>query len=205
MHRSPTHEVETDVAYSALLHEHEVTFEDVGGEGPPILLTPGVDTSASQLAARFTAFATIYRVIAWNPPPVLDSDATREHARLALALLHHVGIERSIFGGDGPGALVGLRAGLFAPDRVRGVLLFDLPAHDADEYARLDELDIPTVVVHAPAAPGTRSRASLETLTSPLRDARGVHLLEGDDHALAPARAGTVDLAIRDYLESLPA
>ncbi|MEX2503520.1 MAG: alpha/beta hydrolase [Egicoccus sp.] len=190
--------------YSAQLGAHEVTFEDIGGEGPPILLTPGAAPSAADLRARFTHFSRVYRLIAWDPPEGEGEDRANDLAALALDLLHHQGIERAIFAGDGVGALVALRAGLEAPDRVRGLILLDVPAGGSPEYGRIDELDIPTVIVQTEAG-GARSHDATRTLGEAIRDNRGVHLLEGPTPAVAPTREADVDPFIRDYLESLPA
>ncbi|MFA9432618.1 alpha/beta fold hydrolase [Egicoccus sp. AB-alg2] len=189
----------------AQLDGHQVPFEDVGGEGPPILLSPGADSTAATLRERLDVFGAVYRLLAWDPPQVAaqGSDRIREHARMALDLLHHQGIERAVFAGDGVGALIAVRAGLSAPDRVRGLLLFDLPGGEVDELRRLYELDIPTLVVHSGA--GGRTRDEVTALAEALRDNRGVHLLDDEDPALATTRAAAVDAAIRDYLESLPA
>lgn len=192
------------MSYSAQLGRHEVTFEDVGGEGPPILLTPGEAASAADLQARFDRFTRVYRVIAWDPPEGGGDDRVRDLADLALQLLHHQGIERAIFAGDGVGALVALRAGLQAPDRVRGLMLLDAPEGTAREYERIDELDIPTVIVQTEAG-GARSHDATRTLAAAVRDNRGVHLLDGPAPAVAPTREADVDPFLRDYLESLPA
>ncbi|MFA9444212.1 alpha/beta fold hydrolase [Egicoccus sp. AB-alg6-2] len=188
---------------SARLGRHEVDFDDVGGEGPPILLTPGATGSAADLRARFDRFARVYRLIAWDPPGD-GEDRVRDHAALALELLHHRGIERAILAGDGEGALVCLRAGLQAPDRVRGLVLLDVPAGDAAELDRIDELDIPTLVVQTESG-GARPHGATRDLAAAIRDARGVHLLEGPAAAVDPTREADVDPLIREYLESLPA
>lgn len=190
--------------YSAQLGAHEVTFEDVGGEGPPILLTPGSAASAADLRARFDHFGRVYRLIAWDPPEGSAEDRVRDLAALALDLLHHQGIERAIFAGDGEGARVSLRAGLQAPDRVRGLILLDTPDGSAREYDRIDELDIPMVVVQTQAG-GAKPHAATRELAGAIRDNRGVHLLDGPAPAVAPTRESDVDPFIRDYLESLPA
>lgn len=190
--------------HSARLGRHEVAFEDVGGEGPPILLTPGAAASAADLRARFDRFSRVYRVIAWDPPEGGDEDRVRDLADLALQLLHHQGIERAIFAGDGVGALVALRAGLQAPDRVRGLVLLDTPEGSAREYERIDELDIPTLIVQTEAG-GARSHDATRDLAAAVRDNRGVHLLDGPAPAVAPTREADVDPFIREYLESLPA
>lgn len=190
--------------YSAELGRHEVSFEDVGGEGPPILLTPGAAASAADLRARFDRFGRVYRLIAWDPPEVDGEDRVRTVAGLALDLLHHQGIERAILAGDGEGALVSLGAGLQAPDRVRGLVLLDVPEGGAREFDRIDELDIPTVVVQTEAG-GARPHEATRELAAAIRDNRGVHLLEGPAPAVAPTREADVDPFIREYLESLPA
>lgn len=188
---------------SVRLGQYEVDVDDVGGEGPPILLTPGTAASAADLRARFDRFGSVYRLIAWDPPGD-DEDRVRDHAALALDLLHHRGIERAILAGDGEGALVGLRAGLQAPDRVRGLVLLDLPAGDASELGRIDELDIPTIVVQTESG-GALTHDATRELATGIRDNRGVHLLEGPAAAVDPTREADVDPFIREYLESLPA
>ena len=189
----------------AQIDDHEIAYLDVGGEGPPIMLVPGPDSTAASLRDRFEVFGAIYRLIAWDPPALAGDagDRVREHARLGLELLHHQGIERAIFAGDAVGALVAIRAGLLAPDRVRGLMLFDLADGDAAELRRLEELDIPTVVVHAPIA--ERSADDVRALAAGIRDNRGVHLLDGQAPALAADRAAALDPVLREYLESLPA
>ncbi|HSK24705.1 MAG TPA: alpha/beta hydrolase [Egicoccus sp.] len=189
---------------SAQLGAHEVTFEDVGGEGPPILLTPGSAASAADLRTRFDRFGRVYRLIAWDPPEVAGDARVGEVAGLALDLLHHQGIERAILVGDGEGALVCLRAGLQAPDRVRGLVLLDVPEGGARELDRIEELDVPMVVVQTQAG-GARSHDATRGLGAAIRDNRGVHLLEGPAPAVDPTREADVDPFIRDYLESLPA
>ncbi|MBS3940575.1 MAG: alpha/beta hydrolase [Actinobacteria bacterium] len=189
---------------SAQLGAHEITFEDVGGDGPPILLTPGAAESAADLRARFERFARVYRLIVWDPPEGDGDDRARDLSGLALDLLHHQGIERAILAGDGQGALVCLRAALQAPDRVRGLVLFDVPEGEAAEYDRIDELDVPTVVVQTEAG-GGRSHEATRELGAAIRDNRGVHLLEGPAPAVAPTRESDVDPFVREYLESLPA
>jgi pimeloyl-ACP methyl ester carboxylesterase len=121
-----------------------------------------------------------------------------------MDLLHQLGIERAIFAGAAAGALVSLRAALQAPDRVRGLLLFDLPDGDAGELDRIDELDIPTLLLQA-NAPGALAPSAVRELADAVRDLRGVHLFDGDTEAAATARAAEVDPLVRDYLESLPA
>ena len=189
----------------AQIDDHEIAFLDVGGEGPPIMLVPGPDSTATSLRERFEVFGTIYRLIAWDPPVLVGEagDRVREHARLGLELLHHQGIERAIFAGDAAGALVAVRAGLLAPDRVRGLMLFDLPTADAAEFRRIEELDIPTLVVHAPTA--EQADDHVRALAAGIRDNRGVHLLDGEVPSLAADRAATLDPILREYLESLPA
>lgn len=125
-------------ATGRFLHDgHRLAYSEYG-EGPPVVLLPGLlfarrlqEPLAQSLAARG------YRVITMDPLGHGDSDRPRDmwkysmtaFGRELIALLDHLEIERAVVGGTSLGANVTLEAAVLAPERMQG-LVIEMPVLD---------------------------------------------------------------------------
>jgi pimeloyl-ACP methyl ester carboxylesterase len=120
-------------------------FTDTGGDGPAVLLGHGFFLDHTIFAAQAEALAPRWRVIAWDarghgrtPDAPADAEYTYwDHARDALGLLDHLGIDRAVFGGLSQGGFIALRAALLAPERVAGLVLWDTEATPCDPQDKI--------------------------------------------------------------------
>jgi pimeloyl-ACP methyl ester carboxylesterase len=123
---------------SASLGGQQVAYDDSGGEGPPVILAHGFLMDRSMFAPQVEALTPQFRVITWDSRShgdTVDDGEPFTYWDLAadcLALMDHLGIARAVLGGMSQGGFVSLRAALLAPDRVRGLLLFDTQAGTED-------------------------------------------------------------------------
>jgi pimeloyl-ACP methyl ester carboxylesterase len=111
-----------------------ISFDDSGGDGPPLILSHGFLMDREMFAPQVRDLAPEFRVITWDergfgktefdgqPFTYWDSAAD------CLSLLDHLGIERAVLGGMSQGGFLSLRAALLAPARVRALVLIDTQA-----------------------------------------------------------------------------
>lgn len=107
-------------------HGFKISYE-VSGDGPPLVLHPGMfQTGASWRAAGYAeALEAAHTVIAIDPLGLGSSDAPHEAAAYALerrvasvtAVLDEVGAERAAFWGYSMGALTALGMAVHTPER----------------------------------------------------------------------------------------
>jgi pimeloyl-ACP methyl ester carboxylesterase len=122
----------------ASLGDQMVAYDDAGGEGPPVILAHGFLMDRTMFRPQVEALTPRFRVITWDSRSHGDTvdDGTPftywDLAADCLALTDHLGIARAVVGGMSQGGFVALRAALLAPDRIRGLLLFDSQAGTED-------------------------------------------------------------------------
>lgn len=99
------------------------------GEGPPLLLIPGLANNSRSFVLLASLLARSYRCIAYDPPLGRNDGARLRrytHADLVAdvwALLDHLGVERSYVFGSSFGSTVALAALHSRPERLpRGIL-----------------------------------------------------------------------------------
>jgi pimeloyl-ACP methyl ester carboxylesterase len=126
---------------TAAVNGIQVSYADSGGDGPAVVLSHGFLMDASMFDAQVAALTPEYRVITWDQrghggTPAPGPFSYWDSARDALALLHHLGIERAVLGGMSQGGFLSLRAALLARHRVRGLILIDSQAGTEAEANR---------------------------------------------------------------------
>lgn len=126
---------------TAAVNGIQVSYTDAGGDGPAVVLSHGFLMDASMFGAQVAALTPEYRVITWDQrghgaTPAPGPFSYWDSARDALALLHHLGIERAVLGGMSQGGFLSLRAAMLAPQRVRGLILIDSQAGTEAEANR---------------------------------------------------------------------
>lgn len=110
-----------------------VYFEDTGGDGAPVLFSHGFLMDHEMFEPQVAALSGEFRCITWDERGFGQTETTApftywDSADDALALLAHLGAERSFLVGMSQGGFIGLRAALRAPDRVLGLGLIDTQA-----------------------------------------------------------------------------
>jgi len=106
------------------------------GEGPPIVLVHGAFGGSQDFVATiFGELAARYRCVAWDRPghgyserPQVLTDPG-DQARLLLATIAELGLERPLLVAFSYGGAVALAAGLQQPDSLRGMVLLNAPSH----------------------------------------------------------------------------
>jgi pimeloyl-ACP methyl ester carboxylesterase len=115
-----------------------IAYDDTGGDGPVVILGHGFLMDRTMFDDQVTVLRRRYRVITWDGrgfgDTVYDDDPFTywDLARDCLGLLDHLGIDRAVVGGMSQGGFVALRVALLAPERVRGLILFDTQAGPED-------------------------------------------------------------------------
>ncbi len=118
----------------ASVHGQRIYFEDTGGGGAPVVLAHGFLMDHEMFAPQVAALAPEFRVVTWDGRGFglteLDGEPFTywDSARDCLALLDHLGIDRTVVGGMSQGGFISLRAALTAPERVRALVLLDTSA-----------------------------------------------------------------------------
>ena len=105
----------------------QVTFEDSGGTGVPIIFSHGLFMDHTMFAPQLAAFRSQFRCIVWDERAHGTTAWTEpftywDSARDLLALMDALGIDRCIHVGMSQGGLLGMRAALLAPDRFIGIV-----------------------------------------------------------------------------------
>jgi 3-oxoadipate enol-lactonase len=117
----------------AEVNGQRISFEDSGGDGPPILFSHGFLMDGSMFDRQVAGLADEFRCITWDERGHGGTTANGpftywDSADDALALLDHLGVARAVFAGMSQGGFVSMRAALQARDRVRGLVLIDTQA-----------------------------------------------------------------------------
>ena len=132
------------------------------GEGAdPLVLIPGLGGKGTSWEPFLSAACARFRTLAFDPPgsgaaPALRGPVTiRQLACATLALLDHVGIERTAVIGRSMGGMIAQELALLAPERVSRLVLVSTTAqtdpHLAEVFelwARMAELGVPAEVRH---------------------------------------------------------
>lgn len=115
----------------ATINGQEISFEDTGGPGLPVLLGHGFLMDQTMFAAQVAALTPKYRVVThdfrgfgetrFDGKPFSYWDLAKD----VLGLMDHLRIERAVVGGMSQGGYVALRVALTAPERVRALVLID--------------------------------------------------------------------------------
>ncbi|GGM45254.1 2-succinyl-6-hydroxy-2,4-cyclohexadiene-1-carboxylate synthase [Longimycelium tulufanense] len=187
---------------TAIIDGRCLSYEDTGGDGPAVILGHGFLLDGSVFEHQMAALSPQWRVIAWDArghggTPDAEVPYTYwDHARDALAVMDHLGIEQAVVGGVSQGGFTALRTALLAPERVQGLILSDTEAtacHPADkegygqmfaalrEHGPIDDLVVQLsrqILGEHPAADEWRERWRHRSL--PLGQAANC-LLERDD------------------------
>jgi pimeloyl-ACP methyl ester carboxylesterase len=112
----------------------ELAYEDTGGDGPVVVLTPGFTATLRSWDPTVGALAAAgWRVVTWDVrghghtvTPADPALSTIDHVVDDLAaLLDHLGVERAVVGGLSFGGYLALAFWCRYPERVRGLLLAD--------------------------------------------------------------------------------
>jgi len=119
----------------------QIAYDDTGGDGPPVILAHGFLMDRTMFAPQVEALAPSHRVITWDErgfgETVYDGEPFTywDSAADCLGLLDQLGIDRAVVGGMSQGGFVTQRTALTAPERVRGLLLFNTQAGTEDAEA----------------------------------------------------------------------
>jgi pimeloyl-ACP methyl ester carboxylesterase len=120
---------------------------DTGGDGPPVVLTPGLLFDHASFDAQVEELGDVWRMIAWDlhaaaRRPARTPNDCWDLAVELLGLLDRLGIERAVLVGAGEGGAVATRATLMSPDRVRGLVLIasEVDREPAGRRQRFDDL-----------------------------------------------------------------
>jgi pimeloyl-ACP methyl ester carboxylesterase len=122
----------------AELNGQRISFDDSGGDGPPVILAHGFLMDREMFAPQVRELAPEFRVITWDERGFGQTEFDGrpftywDSAADCLALLDHLGIERAVVGGLSQGGFLSLRAALLAPERVRALVLIDTQAGTED-------------------------------------------------------------------------
>jgi len=113
-----------------------ISFEDSGGDGPPILWSHGFLMDHSMFDPQVEGLPG-YRHIRWDERGFGRTEATGpftywDSADDAIGLLDHLGIEQAVLAGMSQGGFLSMRAALAHPDRVRALVLIDTQAGTED-------------------------------------------------------------------------
>ena len=113
-----------------------ISYEDSGGDGPPILWSHGFLMDHTMFDPQVEALDG-YRHIRWDERGFGSTESSGpftywDSADDAVALLDHLGVERAVFAGMSQGGFLSLRAALAHPDRVRALILIDTQAGTED-------------------------------------------------------------------------
>jgi len=108
-----------------------VFYEDSGGDGPAILLSPGFGASTGMWDGQVEVFADRYRLIRWDMrghgrtecPDDLRHYSQDHTADDMCALLDHLEIEKAVIAGHSLGGFMSLAFNVAHPDRVRALIL----------------------------------------------------------------------------------
>lgn len=104
-------------------------FFDTHGDGPPLLLCPGLGSLMEHWGDAIAAFSPYYRVIVFDPRGGPESDSPagnysmRDLAEDAVAVLDAVAVERTHVYGISMGGHIAQQLALDHPDRVRSLVL----------------------------------------------------------------------------------
>jgi pimeloyl-ACP methyl ester carboxylesterase len=132
--------------------------------GPPLLLIPGLGGKGTSWEPFLAAASAHFKTLVFDPPgsggaPTLVGPTTiRALARASLALLDHLGQERTAVIGRSMGGMIAQELALLAPERVSRLVLVSTTArtdpHLAEVFhlwARLAELGVSAEVRHRAA------------------------------------------------------
>lgn len=122
-------------SHFAQLNHIQLHYLEHAGEGPLLLLMPGLTANAQCFGGLVAAgLAPHYRVLAVDlrGRGLSDKPATgysmRQHAEDMVALLDSLGVEKALIGGHSFGAFVTLYLGAYFPERVEKLVLLDVAA-----------------------------------------------------------------------------
>lgn len=126
----------------------ELSYEDTGGDGIPLVLGHGFFLDSTVFAPLAAGLGREWRVIGWDARGhggTADDGQPFDYwdlARDLLGLLDALGLERAVAGGISQGGFIALRAALLAPERVEGLVLMDTEATpcDPDDRAGYERL-----------------------------------------------------------------
>lgn len=114
----------------ANINGQQITYEDSGGDLPPIIWSHGFLMDHTMFDNQVEALKGSYRCIRWDERGFGGTTATEhftywDSADDAVALLDHLGIDDAVFAGMSQGGFLSLRAALRNPARVRALVLID--------------------------------------------------------------------------------
>jgi 3-oxoadipate enol-lactonase len=114
-----------------------IAYFDSGGGGPVVVLNHGFLMDHTMFDPQLEVLAPEFRVVTWDERGFGGSPANGpfsywDSASDLLGLLDHLEVEEAVVGGMSQGGFIALRTALLAPERVRGLLLFDTQAGTED-------------------------------------------------------------------------
>lgn len=122
----------------AHIADQALWYTDGGGPAAPVLALHGFPLDQSQFDAIDAALGERIRLVRfdqraagdtrWDGRPFTLDDLADD----ALALLDHLGLDRAVAFGAGPGGQIALRIALRAPERVAGLMLLGVDAEAPD-------------------------------------------------------------------------
>jgi 3-oxoadipate enol-lactonase len=117
----------------ARLNGIDINYEEHGA-GTPLVLAHGYTASLEMWREQIDALAAKYRLVIYDtrghgktsaPASIDNYDMARDYVADQLALMDHLGIERSYVGGLSMGGMIAQEFALQHPDRIDALLLFD--------------------------------------------------------------------------------
>ena len=111
-----------------------ISFEDTGGNLPPVVLAHGLLMDHEMFAPQVEALRSRFRIITWDARSHGETESTDDLfsywdlAEDLKGLLDHLGIARAVIGGMSQGGFIALRFALEHPERVEALVLVDTQA-----------------------------------------------------------------------------
>lgn len=148
--RSAAQEPVSEHGHFAEVNGARIYYED-RGEGEPLFLLHAFFRTASIWKGYADAWASQYRVIAWDSRGhgrSTNPDASAEYsyaqtARDLLALMDHLEIRRTRAMGASAGAMTLLHAATMAPERLDAIVLIGAPLYYSEEFRQAIEAQGP--------------------------------------------------------------
>jgi pimeloyl-ACP methyl ester carboxylesterase len=122
---------------TAAVNGTSIAYFDSGGDEPAVVFCHGFLMDHTMFDPQVKVLVPEFRVVTWDERGFGGSPAGGpfsywDSASDLLGLLDHLELEQAVVGGMSQGGFIALRTALLAPERVRGLVLFDTQAGGED-------------------------------------------------------------------------